>query len=158
MDSTRQSPFRRIAVCWCVLTACLLTTTLPASAQDERTFEGTVAASSRNTVTVRGSGDQYRLFVFERTTRRPGTIPVGARVRVVSSPGDDASFRVADEITVLDSPAAGTQTGTTSVIPSEVRRLERDIERQVRRYQVGVRRSSETTFSSGRTWSSASVK
>lgn len=125
-------------MCWCVLMAGLAAG-LPAQAQDETTFEGTVASSSRNTITVEGAGRQYRLFVFERGTRRPGTIPVGARVRVTSSPGDDATFRVADEVTVLDTPAAQAKTGTSAIIPPEIRRLERDIERQVRRYSVGVR-------------------
>ena len=128
----------RAVMCWCVLMAGLAAGQ-PARAQDEATFEGTVVSSSRNTITVEGPGRQYRLFVLERGTRRPGTMSVGTRVRVTSSPGDDPTFRVADEVTVVDSPAAQAKTGTSAVIPSEIRRLERDIERQVRRYSVGVR-------------------
>jgi hypothetical protein len=67
---------------------------------------------------------------------------VGSTVRVVSTPGEEAGVRVASEITTLAAappapPSVGTQ--TPQAIPPEVRRLERDIERQVRRYQLGVR-------------------
>lgn len=139
MYSIRLWRFGQAAVCWFALMAAVLATSVPARAQDDSTFEGTVASSSRNTVTVQGAGGQYRLFVLERNTRRPGTIPVGARVRVASSAGDDPSFRVADEITILDTPASQAKASTTPVVPLEVRRLAEQIERQVRRYQVGVR-------------------
>jgi hypothetical protein len=63
-------------------------------------------------------------------------------VRVVSTPGEEASVRVARQITPVTSAAkTGQRTGTQQepVVPTEVRQLERDIERQMRRYQAGVR-------------------
>jgi hypothetical protein len=120
--------------------AVLLMTVVPAFAQDEESsFTGTVSSSSRNTLTVRSSGGRYQLFVYDRSTTKPATIPIGSQVRVTWSAGDEPGVRVANEVTITPGTTAG-QTGTAGpVVPPEVRRLERDIERQARRYQVGVR-------------------
>jgi len=64
----------------------LLIMSPPATAQDETTVTGTVASSSRNTVTVRSGTGQFQLFVFDRSTRKPATFAVGSQVRVISSP------------------------------------------------------------------------
>jgi len=61
---------------------------------------------------------------------------------VISIPGEEAGVRVARRITVVAAPGAPRAPGTPEeepAVPVEVRRIERDIERQVRRYQVGVR-------------------
>ena len=42
-------------------------------------------------------------------------------------------------MTAASTARAGGSTQASQTVPREVRRLERDIERQVRRYQVGVR-------------------
>jgi hypothetical protein len=110
----------------------------PVRAQNDSVFTGTVVSSSRNTVTVRGMNGQYQLFTFDRNVRKPATLPVGSQVRVTSAASDEAGVRVAREITVLQGGAAGAPTPPDNV-PSEVRQIERDIERQVRRYQIGVR-------------------
>jgi hypothetical protein len=135
---------------WSVAFAGLFVAT-PAEAQDTRalnqgeqsTLTGLVASSSPNTLVVRGENDQFQLFVFNRDTTKPRTIAVGSTVRVVSVPGDELGVRLAREITTVSAPSAtqpaGTSTTRTQPIPPEVRRLERDIERQVRRYQLGVR-------------------
>ena len=112
----------------------LLIMSPPASAQDETTVTGTVASSSRNTVTVRSATGQFQLFVFDRSTRKPATFAVGSQVRVISSPGDEPGVRVASEITVLEASNPASE-----VVPPQVRRTERDIEREVRRFQLGVR-------------------
>jgi hypothetical protein len=119
--------------------AVLLLTAVPAFAQEEEsTFTGTVSSSSRNTLTVRSSSGRYQLFVYDRDTTKPATIPVGSQVRVTWTAGDEPNVRVANAVTIM--PGTGTQAGTTApVVSPEVRRLERDIERQARRYQVGVR-------------------
>ena len=120
--------------------AVLLMTALPAFAQDaDSTFTGTVSSASRSTLTVRSSTGRYQLFVYDRGTTKPAAIPVGSQVRVTWTVGDDPGVRVATEVTIT-SGAATTQAETTAqvVVPPEVRRLERDIERQARRYQLGV--------------------
>jgi hypothetical protein len=117
------------------------------SSRDESTLSGLVVSSTANTLVVRGENNQFQLFVFNRDTVKPRLVPVGSTVRVVSTPGEESGVRLASEITVVTpAPATSTgpvrQTGTqaaTQPVPPEVRRLERDIERQVRRFQVGVR-------------------
>jgi hypothetical protein len=118
-------------------------------AANETAITGTVASSTRNTLVVRSAGGQHQLFVFDRDTTKPATLPAGAQVRVVSSPGEEVGVRLARHVAVLvsgsasreDTAAAGSSAGAeaTPVIPSEVRRVERDIERQAKRFQVGVR-------------------
>src|SRR6185503_5909698 len=81
-------------------------------------------------------------FVFDPYTVRPHALTVGSRVKVISTPGEEAGVRVAREIITLEArPAAPQRVGAASTqpIPSEVRRIETEIERQARRYQVGVR-------------------
>lgn len=115
----------------------LIASSIPASAQDS-TVTGTVVSSSRNTLTVSSGTGQYQLYVFARNVRKPDTLPVGAQVRVVSSPGNEPGVRIASEVTVVQAAAAD-QGAPGPVVPPEIRRIERDIERTVRRYQVGVR-------------------
>ena len=115
----------------------------PLFGQNEE-FTGTVVSSSRNTVTVRDTRGRYQLFTIDRNTRKPAALPTGSNVRVVSSPGDDAGVRTASEITIVQAGAPNAATrpdpGTASDnVPPEVRRVERDIEREARRYQMGVR-------------------
>lgn len=115
----------------------LLIMAVPAVAQDAVT--GTVVSSTPNTLTLSTGTNQVQLYVFSRNVRKPATLTTGSQVRVVSTAGTDPNVRIASEITVV--PAATTnQAGTNNaVIPEQVRRLERDIEREVRRFQVGVR-------------------
>ncbi len=123
------------------LLAVLFMTAVPAFAQEEEsTFTGTVASTSRNTLTVRSTSGRYQLFVYDRGTTKPAAIPIGSAVRVTWTAGDEPGVRVASEVTIT-SGATTTQAGTTTapVVPPEARRLERDIERQARRYQLGVR-------------------
>jgi hypothetical protein len=117
----------------------------PVLAQNETELTGTVVSSSRNTVTVREMNGRYQLFTFDRDVRKPATLPVGSRVRVLSSASDDAGVRVARDITVLqggggaNAPAGANAGGAPDNVPTEVRQIERGIERQARRYQLGVR-------------------
>jgi hypothetical protein len=108
-----------------------------AKAQDETTT-GTVASASRNTLTVRTSSGRYELFVIERTTRKPPTLNVGSPVRVISAAGDEPGVRVASDIALTDAPPSSAATGELAV-PREVRTIERNIERESKRFQLGVR-------------------
>jgi hypothetical protein len=102
-----------------------------------------VVSSTRNTLVVRGEDDRVQLFVFDRNTEKPASITAGSRVRVVSTPGEEPGVRVATDITILEPAAKSAQaaagTKTAQPVPPEVRRIERSIERQLRRYQAGVR-------------------
>ena len=102
------------------------------------TITGSVVSSSTNTVTVMSGGGQYQLFVFSRDTRKPASLPVGTQVRVVSSPGNEPGVRVASEITVVQGTEQA-RTEDAANVPPEIRNLERNIERELRRYQIGVR-------------------
>jgi hypothetical protein len=102
---------------------------------------GTVVSISRETLVIRTSESQFRLFVFDRYTVRPRTLTPGAQVRVASTPTDDADVRLATNITMLaeapsGQPAVAPQQAAP---PREVRDLERDIQKQVRRWRIGVR-------------------
>ena len=115
----------------------------PATAQEEK-ITGTVVSLSRSTITVRTSDGKYQLFTLAPGVKRPQTLAIGSQVEITSFATDDSSVRQANEITVLQ-PAltsSGTQSSGTSqstVVPEEVRGIERDIERAARRYQLGVR-------------------
>jgi len=137
------------AVFGSLLTAHLLTAALaspqniPASSQPgESALTGVVVSLARNTLVVRDANGQYDLFVFDPYTIRPRTLTVGSRVRVTSTPGEEAGVRVAREITILEASADAPQrvgAASTQPIPPEVRRIENEIERQARRYHAGVR-------------------
>jgi hypothetical protein len=122
-----------------MLLTVLVTVTPPAMAQDETTITGTVASSSRNTLTVRNGNGQYQLFLVDRNTRKPATLPQGSGVRVTSTSSDEPGVRLASQITAVEPSAANQSTADTTVVPPEIRRVERDIERQARRFQLGVR-------------------
>ena len=106
--------------------------------QSENTIEGTVVSSTRNTLVVRTEDNQFQLFIFNRDTVKPRSLLTGTRVSVVSTPGEEAGFRLASNVTTLEA-APGAQGSAPARVPPEVRELERDIERQVRRWRAGVR-------------------
>jgi len=110
-----------------------------ARAQEDTTTTGTIVSSSRNTITLRTSSGQYQLFILETGATRPATLASGTQVRVISIAGDDPGTRVATAILAGDTPAGGQNAAGASVVPPEIRRVERDIERQARRFQLGVR-------------------
>jgi hypothetical protein len=145
MESSCKQQRRGIALSSFVAFAALLTSpsagaqNAAAPASDEGTFTGVVVSSTRSTLVVRGGERHFRLFVLNRNTAKPATLPVGSQVRVTSTPGDEPDVHVATEVTILQAAPAGQGGASSSVIPPEVRRTERDIQRQARRYQLGVR-------------------
>jgi hypothetical protein len=148
MSALRNKPPSGRPLLWSVLIAGLLVatpsraqTTSASSQREDSALTGTVVSSTRDTLVVRGENGQFQLFVFDRDSLKPRTLPVGSRVRVVSTLGEEPGVRVASEITLDTAPAAPQSTATQpgQPIPPEVRRIERQIERQVRRYQAGVR-------------------
>lgn len=137
-------------LCACsVLIACTIVST-PALSQesssstrrDGATIEGTVVSSSRQTLVVRTDDNDFQLFVFDYETTKPGMIAAGARVRVISTPGEQEGSRLASTVMVLEpSPDAKAETAQPQAkpIPPAVRDLEQDIKREARRWHVGVR-------------------
>ena len=106
-------------------------------------LEGTLISSSRETMVVRTADDQFRLFVLDQNTRKPRTLSPGTRVRVSSAATDESGVRLAVSVTPLEEPPA-LEAGQKPVPkeaspPPSVTKLEREIERNVRRWRVGVR-------------------
>jgi hypothetical protein len=112
-------------------------------AQDQAAVEGTVVASSHITFVVRSDDNQFHLFTFDRNTNRPQTLPVGTRVRVVSDQGGQEGARHATNVTVIEqAQSAGTASSSArdaAPIPPSVRNAENQIQREARRWRLGVR-------------------
>ena len=139
MRISRQQHRLGSVMCYLLVLTTLILISQPAIAQDESTLTGTVVSSTRNTLSVRSGTGPVQLFVFGRNARRPATIPVGAPVRVLSSAGNEPGVRIANEVTIVEQANLNQDAASSPVVPPEVRRIEGDIERQARRYQVGVR-------------------
>jgi len=108
----------------------------------ENTLEGTVVSSTRETLVVRTGDNEFQLFVFDRYTTKPRSLPVGTRVRVLSGPAEEPGRRIARSVTVLEAAAkerAGHAPGEAKPIPPEVRDVEHEIKREARRWRLGVR-------------------
>jgi hypothetical protein len=104
---------------------------------------GTVVSVSRQTMTLRTEDNQFQLFVFNNNMVRPKGLTPGSRIRVEASATDDPGVRLATRVTVLEpatttTPASGA-TQDMAPPPKEVRDVEREIERQARRWQLGAR-------------------
>jgi hypothetical protein len=135
-----------LLVCF-VVAATLVTSALgqtqTASEQTEQpgSTVGTVVSVSRQTMTLRTGDNQFQLFVFNNNMVRPKGLSPGSRIRVESSATDESGVRQATRVTVLE-PAATTSSGAAQDMappPKEVRDVEREIERQARRWQLGAR-------------------
>jgi hypothetical protein len=115
----------------------------PSQAQDQTTVEGTVVASSHTTFVVRSDDNHFHLFTIDPDTNSPQTLAIGKRVRVASDQGDQAGARHATDVTVVEQ-AQGAGTASSSArnaapIPPSVRNVENQIQRDARRWRVGVR-------------------
>ena len=102
-----------------------------------RRTAGTVTSARRGSIVVRSDQGQFVVFVVNRDTVRSPAVRPGARVSVVTMSNDIDAAPTAIAITLLADAPEGTATADEPV-PAEVRRLEAQIERQVRRYRVGV--------------------
>lgn len=130
--------------------SCLLAAFMPAAALcqpsgisdtqlEERPITGTIVSSSANTMVVKTDRGRYILFSLDRSTVRPRSLPAGTVVTVTSRPGDEPGVRTASLVTASETPQSARVTVSDEPIPPELRRIERQINRQVRRYNVGVR-------------------
>jgi hypothetical protein len=132
----RASNVQKVLTTFLIALVLLVTSSVSALAQE--TITGTIVSSSRNTVTLTTSPGQYQLFTFARNVRKPVSLPAGTQVRVVSSPGSEPGVRVASEITVTQAAAPNNE-AVSPTVPADLQQIERDIEREARRYQIGVR-------------------
>ena len=123
-----------------VLLLLLILSACPAMAQVSTAVNGTVTRSTGNSITVRTADNQFIVFTFARGVTKPKTVPVGAQVRVLSNFTEEQGVRQATDITIV--PAGGSAGQATAenapTIPPEVGRVERDIERSARHYQIGL--------------------
>jgi hypothetical protein len=111
--------------------------------------DATVVSSSRTTLVVRGSDGQYRLYVMNSATTRPAQVPPGAIVTITSAGSDPSGAPLATTVRVTTpAPAAapagaapppgGQAPAAAEPVPQAIRNLESTIQRQTRRYRVGV--------------------
>ena len=117
------------------------TQTASEQAESAGSTVGTVVSVSRETMTLRTEENKFQLFVFNNNMVKPKGLSRGSRIRVESSATDEPGVRQATRVTVLE-PAATTATGAAQDMappPKEVRDVEREIERQARRWQLGAR-------------------
>ncbi|MEO8662094.1 MAG: hypothetical protein ABI693_26755 [Bryobacteraceae bacterium] len=135
----RNRPVYGIVTGCLALLSVLVTASPQAAAQDDTITTGSVVSISRNTLTVKDGNGRYQLFLLDSNTRKPAQLAVGAAVRVTSTSGDEPGVRFASLVSAVDTSSANQSAADSAVIPPEVRRIERDIERQARRLQFGVR-------------------
>jgi hypothetical protein len=141
-----------------VVVVSLVSTAVVANAQSSpqpskfSSLEGTVVSTSRATVVVKTGDGLYQVFVIDRDTARPQTIPMQAPVRVTFTPTADPSAPPIAESVQVTGPAppkVAALTGDVPAaepvdepVPASVRQLERNIQRQTRRWRLGVRGAS----------------
>ena len=110
-------------------------------AQSPGTNEGTVESAGYKTMLVRTEDNQSHLFIFDNPTVRPKGLTAGSRVRIFSHPTDEAGVRGATRVTILGA-AATPPSGIAQDVappPKELTSIQRDIERQARRWALGFR-------------------
>lgn len=109
--------------------------------QHPGTIEGTVDSIGRQTMVIRTDDNRYQLFVFEGASARPKGITPGTRIRVLSSPTDEAGVWLAGRVTVIE-PSATSASGAAQDVappPKELTGVQREIERQMKRWRLGAR-------------------
>jgi len=107
--------------------------------ESARRIVGTVTSIGRGSVVVRTDLGRYVVYTLDPDTQRPASLAVGTRVSVVTYSDDRDPSPIADRITVLPRPQGLAEANAEpEPVPPEVRRLERQIERQARRYRAGV--------------------
>ena len=138
-----RSKSRFLGLRWVAVLGILFTAaaflTIPAQAQvsEQTTITGTVDSVTRTTILVKTPDGLFHLFNFDRNTTKPSMIPIGSQVRVVSYPSGSEGFRTAYVITIVQPGQVAA--GEPDVVPPEVRSVERAIQRNARKYQVGLR-------------------
>lgn len=113
----------------------------------DKTTEGTVVSTSRQTLVVRLDDNQFQLFTYLRPSVPPTTLAQGMRVRVTAAPPDENGVRTASAVTILPASASANSGSTESTdkgaqaapVPQKVHDIESDIRREARHWRLGVR-------------------
>ncbi len=104
--------------------------------------EGTVVSVRRGSFTLRTTAGRYRVFELGRSAIPARPLRAGMRVAVVSAADEDADVPVALAVAILpDDTDTATPAGAAAAgdpVPADVRALEIQVERQLRRYNAGV--------------------
>jgi hypothetical protein len=114
----------------------------PAAAGSGTTHEGVVVSSTRSTLVVRTTQGTYELFVLDRNTTRPSQIPLQSTVSVTGTRSAPDQPYTALSVRVTGEPppkGAEPAPGATEAVPQSVRNMESTIQRQARRFKLGVR-------------------
>jgi hypothetical protein len=140
----KDSDMRLKTCCYYLLsilfTVVALTQPVMGQASDELTkLSGVAVSSSPNTLVVKADSGEYRVFVFDRLTSKPKTIPNGSAVTVISMPSTESGVQLATDVIITKMPATGQSGAPPEPIPLASRRLEDEIKRQARKFGVGVR-------------------
>jgi hypothetical protein len=104
----------------------------------QTTTRGVVTSSARDSLIVRSDSGSFDIFMYDRYTVKPPNISTGSEVTVVSRTSADTRVRLALAVTVTRA-GTGSSPALDEPVPDSVRRVERDIKRQARRYGFGVR-------------------
>jgi hypothetical protein len=101
-----------------------------------RWIEGTVTSARRGSIIIRTDEGRFLVFRVDRTTQRVKPIQAGMRVNVITMSNDTDTAPLATTVNILSARADAPP--SDDPIPDEARRLESQIERQARRYRMGV--------------------
>ena len=116
------------------------TDTAPAAPDTDR-IEGTVVSVRRGSFTLRTNTGRFRVFELGRATPARPLRP-GMRVAVMANEDEDTDVPTAIAVAILPdetAPAAGAGEGAQAgPVPPEIRTLERQVERQLRRWNAGI--------------------
>ena len=113
----------------------------PAPAEQQagtRQTVGTVSSARRGSIVVRTEEGRFQVFLVTRDTTRARPIRVGDRVSVITDASDTDDAPTALAVNILEDAPPAAAAATAQPLPPDVRRLEAQIERQVRRYRLGV--------------------
>jgi len=103
-------------------------------------------SSSNNTLVIKVSPNQYRLFVFDKNTVKPATLAAGSTVRVISTQTDDPEVRLAALVEAIPAPTPppappsgdAAVPAEPDVVPQSIRETEQALNREVRKFHLGI--------------------
>jgi hypothetical protein len=109
----------------------------PPSAVGERQTVGTVTTMGRGSMIVQTDQGRFVVYALEPSFIRIPVVEPGARVRVTTASNDSDPAPVALSIETLP-PRQGLAQQRSQNVPPDVTRLQTEIERQARRFRIGL--------------------
>jgi hypothetical protein len=120
------------------LCAVLFACTLSAVAVAQDSTAGTVVSSNSETLVVKTTSNQYRLFLVNPNTVKPQALTSGDHVRVDWTEREAGGTPMANTIT-LEAPASQATATQAAAVPQKVQNVETQVKHQVRRWRLGGR-------------------